>query len=127
MTTNEQPRLRRVLRLSEVERATGRKHSAIYGGIAAGTFPAPIPLGPRAVGWLEDEIAEWQERQIAERNARIAERKASDATPTHRPDHGESPRAYRRDRAQPGERRPQVPSRQLANRYPLHRDRDDER
>jgi hypothetical protein len=36
------------------------------------TFPAPVPLGPRAVGWLETEIMEWQERRIAERGKRAA-------------------------------------------------------
>jgi prophage regulatory protein len=62
--------LRRILRLPKVEELTGRKRSAIYEGIAAGTFPAPVPLGPRAVGWLEDEIAEWQEQCIASRAER---------------------------------------------------------
>jgi prophage regulatory protein len=38
-----------------------------YQDIVDGTFPAPVPLGPRAVGWLETEIMEWQERRIAER------------------------------------------------------------
>jgi len=22
-------------------------------------FPKPVPLGPRAVGWLESEVSEW--------------------------------------------------------------------
>jgi prophage regulatory protein len=60
-------RLRRIIRLREVELVTGKKRSAIYEGVAKGTFPAPIPLGPRAVGWLEDEIANWQEECIASR------------------------------------------------------------
>jgi prophage regulatory protein len=64
---NEERRLRRILRLPEVQAVTGRKRSAIYEGIADGTFPAPVPLGPRAVGWLEDEIADWQEHCIAAR------------------------------------------------------------
>ena len=28
-------------------------------GVSNGTFPPPIQLGPRAVGWLEHEIDEW--------------------------------------------------------------------
>ena len=63
-------RLRRIIRLPKVEELTGRKRSAIYEDIAAGTFPAPVPLGPRAVGWLEDEIADWQQRCIALRAER---------------------------------------------------------
>ena len=64
---NEERRLRRILRLPEVEAVTGRKRSAIYEDIAEGTFPPPVPLGPRAVGWLEDEVADWQEQRIAAR------------------------------------------------------------
>jgi prophage regulatory protein len=68
--TNEQRHLRRIIRLREVEALTGKKRSAIYEAVAKGTFPAPIPLGPRAVGWLEDEIANWQEECIASRAER---------------------------------------------------------
>lgn len=64
--------LRRILRLPEVEAVTGKKRSAIYDDIADGRFPAPVPLGPRAVGWLETEITEWQERCIAERGKHAA-------------------------------------------------------
>jgi prophage regulatory protein len=63
-------RLRRIIRLPRVEEITGRKRSAIYEGIASGTFPAPVPLGARAVGWLEDEILDWQEHRIALRDER---------------------------------------------------------
>jgi prophage regulatory protein len=68
--------LRRILRLPEVEAATGKKRSAIYDGIADGTFPKPVPLGERAVGWIENEILAWQEARIAERDAKIAARPA---------------------------------------------------
>ena len=70
---NQEGRLRRILRLPEVEAVTGRKRSAIYEGIAGGTFPPPVPLGPRAVGWLEDEVADWQEQCIAARIKRHGE------------------------------------------------------
>jgi prophage regulatory protein len=68
----ERRRLRRILRLPEVEAMTGRKRTAIYDAIAVGKFPPPVPLGERAVGWLEDEIADWVEGRIAEREARRA-------------------------------------------------------
>ena len=32
--------------------------------IARGDFPAPMKLGPRAVGWFEETIRVWQD-QIA--------------------------------------------------------------
>jgi prophage regulatory protein len=58
----------RVWRLPEVEMATGLTRTSIYEGIEEGTFPPPIPLGERAVGWLEEEIMCWLEERIAERN-----------------------------------------------------------
>jgi prophage regulatory protein len=67
--------LRRILRLPEVDAITGKKESSIYEDITAGTFPAPVPIGPRAVGWLEDELIDWQQAQIAARAARVAERR----------------------------------------------------
>ena len=44
------------LRLPEVRIRTGKSRSAIYQGVNDGTFPRPIKLGPRAVGWIEAEI-----------------------------------------------------------------------
>ncbi len=60
--------VQRILRLSEVEDATGYGKSTIYAKVAAGDFPKPIPLGARAVGWLETEIAEWQRTRIEARD-----------------------------------------------------------
>jgi prophage regulatory protein len=69
-TKHEPRQLHRILRIREVEAITGKKESSIYEGVAAGTFPAPVPIGPRAVGWLEEELAEWQQQQIEERARR---------------------------------------------------------
>ncbi len=44
------------LKLPEVRSRTGKSRSAIYQGVKDGTFPKPIKLGPRAVGWIESEI-----------------------------------------------------------------------
>jgi prophage regulatory protein len=40
--------------------------------MSEGQFPKPIPLGRRAVGWLESEIAEWQAQRIAARDGKTA-------------------------------------------------------
>lgn len=48
-----------VLRLPEVKARTGLSRSTIYFRIAQGSFPKPISLGGRTVGWLEAEIQEW--------------------------------------------------------------------
>ncbi|MCD8523086.1 MAG: AlpA family transcriptional regulator [Saccharospirillaceae bacterium] len=60
MTQQEQTQQReRLLRRPEVEKLTGRGRSAIYAGIGAGTFPAPVKIGPRAVAWPESAITQW--------------------------------------------------------------------
>jgi prophage regulatory protein len=51
------------LRRKQVEARTGLSRSTIYQYIKDGVFPKPVPLGPRAVGWLESEVRDW----IAER------------------------------------------------------------
>ena len=53
-----------ILRIPEVKRYTGLSRSTIYLRIAEGTFPKPISLGGRAVGWLEAEIQQWLEQRI---------------------------------------------------------------
>jgi prophage regulatory protein len=57
-----------ILRLPAVKSRTGLSRSTIYLHIAQGTFPAPVSLGERAVGWIESEIDEWIARRIAERD-----------------------------------------------------------
>lgn len=53
----------------KVEAKTGLSRSTIYARMAAGTFPQPVHLGPRAVGWFEDEIESWLAEREAERGA----------------------------------------------------------
>lgn len=47
------------LRRKQVEIRTGLSRSTIYQYIKDGAFPKPVPLGPRAVGWLESDVSEW--------------------------------------------------------------------
>jgi prophage regulatory protein len=54
----------RILRFPDVVTKTGLSKSAIYGRIRSSEFPVPVPLGPRAVGFVEQEINEWLERLI---------------------------------------------------------------
>jgi prophage regulatory protein len=53
-----------ILRLPDVKAATGLSRSTIYLRIAEGTFPRPVSLGGRAVGWLQAEIDDWMKRRI---------------------------------------------------------------
>ena len=55
------------LRITEVERVTGLPRSTIYEMVSKGLFPKQVRLSPRAVGWIESEIREWQEAHIAAR------------------------------------------------------------
>jgi prophage regulatory protein len=50
---------RRVIRRKGVITKTGRSYPTIWRAVRAGTFPAPIVLGPNSVGWFEDEIDAW--------------------------------------------------------------------
>ena len=54
-----------ILRRKQVEARTGLARSTIYQHIKAGTFPRPIPLGARAVGWLETDVSNWIAERIA--------------------------------------------------------------
>ena len=54
-----------VLRLPSVSAKTGLSRSSIYLRVAEGNFPKPISLGPRAVGWLEQEVEQWLSQRIA--------------------------------------------------------------
>ena len=57
-----------ILRLPQVKQITGLSRSTIYLLISKGTFPKQIKLSERAVGWLENDINKWIEKQIAKSN-----------------------------------------------------------
>jgi prophage regulatory protein len=62
--------MKRIIRRPTVEAKTGLKHSEIYDRIKLGTFPRQVPLGVKAVGWLEHEVDAWIEARGAERDAK---------------------------------------------------------
>lgn len=59
---------RRLMRMNEVIRMTGLSRSSIYDRMNAGLFPRSCSLGCRSVAWVESEILEWVENQIAQRD-----------------------------------------------------------
>jgi len=62
-----------ILRRKKVEAKTGLSRSTIYDLIKIGGFPAPIKVGPKAVGWLEHEIEAWLAAKVEEsRKAKAA-------------------------------------------------------
>ncbi|HGS4462521.1 TPA: AlpA family transcriptional regulator [Vibrio metschnikovii] len=59
----------RFLRLKEVMSLTGLGRSTIYKFMADETdFPKSLPLGGRAVAWVESEIEEWMESRLSMRD-----------------------------------------------------------
>ncbi len=48
--------VKKIFRLPKVLDATGDGRSAIYLKISNGTFPPPVNLGPRSVGWPDYEV-----------------------------------------------------------------------
>lgn len=65
-TASTHPAPGRLLRLPAVEDRTGLRKSSVYAAMAAGTFPACVRLGARAVAWREADIQHW----IAERTTK---------------------------------------------------------
>jgi prophage regulatory protein len=53
-----------ILRLPTVKARTGLSRSTIYLRVSDGSFPRPVSLGARAVGWVESDIEEWISRKI---------------------------------------------------------------
>lgn len=53
-----------ILRLPAVKAKTGLSRSTIYLRVADGTFPKPVSLGSRAVGWLESEVEAWLQLRV---------------------------------------------------------------
>ena len=53
-----------ILRLPAVKARTGLSRSTIYLRVSEDTFPKPVSLGGRAVGWIEAEVQSWLEQRI---------------------------------------------------------------
>ena len=58
-----------ILRRKQVEARVGLRRSTIYQGVADGSFPRPVRLGARSVGWLSHEIERWLADRVAAREA----------------------------------------------------------
>ena len=58
--------MNKLLRYPEVCARTGLSRTRIY---ETPDFPKAVPIGTRAVAWVEAEVAEWIERRIAQREA----------------------------------------------------------
>jgi len=53
---------RKILRFREVQHLSGNlSRTTIWRKIRSGQFPAPVQLGPNAIGWFEDQVLAHQE------------------------------------------------------------------
>ena len=57
----------RILRLPAVLLETGLARSTIYRMIAEHTFPAPVRLHSRAIGWHQSSVERWKSERPAAR------------------------------------------------------------
>ena len=81
-TKNPSSKLKnRLIRLNEVLSRTGYGRTSIYRKMDDGTFPKCLKLGSpikdhtqfdcRAIAWIEDEIDQWVESRIKERDSAL--------------------------------------------------------
>ncbi len=55
----------KIVRLPAVKEVSGLCRSSIYEGVAAGSFPAPVKIGLRAVGWRTSDLTDWLETRVS--------------------------------------------------------------
>ena len=66
---SDEKRAREIIRgWDGLRKFTGYGRTQLREMIKRGEFVAPVKLGPRAVGWFADEVAEWQEQKLASRD-----------------------------------------------------------
>ena len=68
-------------RVSEI---TGLQRSALYRRIADFDFPAPVRIGSAAVRWIESEVIEWVQQQIALSREPVSRSKSAARRPSSR-------------------------------------------
>jgi len=61
---------RRLLRKPAVLERIGLRTTELYDLVREGQFPAPVPLGKRAVAWIESEVEAWIEERVRMRQER---------------------------------------------------------
>ena len=76
---NKHTQQKRFIRLSEVLSRTGYGRTTIYRKMEDGSFPRSVKLGGppkdpnafdcRGVAWIEDEVEQWIESRIEERDS----------------------------------------------------------
>lgn len=55
---------KRFLRIRQVIDRVGLRRTALRDKVKRGEFPAPYPLGARAVAWLEADVDAWIDARV---------------------------------------------------------------
>lgn len=66
-----------ILRLPETIKKTGLSRSTIYLRIKSNSFPEPVNLGERSIGFIESEIDDWIEQRMLDRDHTKSKRASS--------------------------------------------------
>lgn len=67
----------KLLKMRDVMALTSLAKSTIYKYIDIEGFPKQVKLGRGSVSWIEEEVLDWIEAKIAQRDAQIEEQKAA--------------------------------------------------
>jgi len=68
MDTNKTiPGTCRLMRIREVLQLCGLSRATLYREIKLRSFPAPVKLSARSVGWLQDDVMQWLDSRVAQR------------------------------------------------------------
>lgn len=75
-----------LLRIADVLRRTAQSRSVMYREIAAGRFPAPVKIGPKAAAWSARDVDDWIRERVEQarrrRHESLARQAATKATCT---------------------------------------------
>lgn len=63
-------RKRTLITLKIVIERTSLSKTRIYEGVRRGTFPPPVRVSARRRAWVEDEVTDWIDERVAERDAK---------------------------------------------------------
>ncbi len=58
----------RIIREKECRNVTGLSRQYRWTLEQEGKFPKRVPLGPKAIGWVEAEVQDWLAAQMAQRD-----------------------------------------------------------
>lgn len=75
----------RLLRIREVLQLCGLSRATLYREIKLHSFPAPVKLSARSVGWLQDDVMHWMETRIEQRGPAYHEKSSIDDSDTKTP------------------------------------------